>query len=72
MKHRIQISPSNRDGQTIVRPARFGSVIQGVVGNIDPFILKADSIVAALRFPINIADSNAVREGTAYPLPLAR
>ncbi len=45
------------------RPVRFGD--QGVVGNIDPFILKADSIVAALRFPINIADSKAVRERTA-------
>jgi hypothetical protein len=26
-KHRIKIWPSNRSGQTIVRPARFGSVI---------------------------------------------
>ena len=43
-------------------PVRFGD--QGVVGNIDPVILKADSIVAALRFPINIADSKAVRERT--------
>src|SRR4029077_15328984 len=43
-------------------PVRFGD--QGVVGNIDPVIFKADSIVAALRFPINIADSKAVRERT--------
>jgi hypothetical protein len=26
MKHRIKIWPSNRSGQTIVRPTRFGSV----------------------------------------------
>ncbi len=44
------------------RPVRFGN--QGVVGNIDPFILKANPIVAVLRFPINIADSKAVRERT--------
>ena len=36
----------------------------GIVGNIDPVILKADSIVAVLRFPINIADGKAVRERT--------
>src|SRR5216684_6701044 len=36
----------------------------GFVGNIDPAILKADSIVAVLRFPIYIADSKAVRERT--------
>jgi hypothetical protein len=65
MKHRIKIWPSNRNGQTIVRPTRFGD--QGVVGNIDPVIPKADSIVAVLRFPINIADSKAVRERTAQP-----
>src|SRR6476660_5127767 len=47
-------------------PVRFGD--QGLVGNIDPVILKADSIVAAVRFPINIADSNAVRERTTQPL----
>src|SRR6476620_2961296 len=47
-------------------PVRFGD--QGVVRNIDPVILKADSIVAALRFPINIADSKAVRERTTQPL----
>jgi hypothetical protein len=64
MKHRIEIWPSNRSGQTIVRPTRFGWVDQGVVGNIDPLILKADSIVALLRFPINIADSKAVRKRT--------
>jgi hypothetical protein len=44
------------------RPVWLGD--QGVAGNIDPFILKADSIVAVLRFPINIADSKAVRERT--------
>jgi hypothetical protein len=43
-------------------PVRLGD--QGLVGNIDPVILKADSIVAVLRFPINIADSKAVRERT--------
>src|SRR5712671_599671 len=43
-------------------PVRLGD--QGVVGNIDPVILKADSIVTVLRFPINIADSKAVRERT--------
>jgi hypothetical protein len=50
MKHRIKIWPSNRSGQTIVRPTRFGSVIKA-----------SDSIMAVLRFPINIADSKAVR-----------
>src|SRR5258706_5274363 len=43
-------------------PVWFGD--QGVVGNIDPDILKADSIAAVLRFPINIADNKAVRERT--------
>ena len=37
---------------------------QGVVGNIDPVILKADPVVAVFGFPINIADSKAVRERT--------
>jgi hypothetical protein len=32
MKHRIEISPLNRIGQTIVRPARFGSVIKASSG----------------------------------------
>jgi hypothetical protein len=30
MKHRIKILPSNRNGQTIVLPARFGSVIKAL------------------------------------------
>jgi len=45
MKHRIKIWPSNRNGQTIVHPTRFGD--QGVVGNIDPVILKAVIAVEA-------------------------
>jgi len=32
MKHRIKIWPSNRSGQTIVLPARFGSVIKASSG----------------------------------------
>jgi hypothetical protein len=32
IKHRIEISPLNRIGQTIVRPARFGSVIKASSG----------------------------------------
>jgi len=32
MKHRMTIWPSNRSGQTIVRPARFGSVIKASSG----------------------------------------
>jgi hypothetical protein len=32
MKHRIKIWPANRNGQTIVRPARFGSVIKASSG----------------------------------------
>ena len=48
MKHRMKIWWSTRSGQTMVRPdpVRFGD--QSVVGNIDPVILEADSIVAAL------------------------
>jgi hypothetical protein len=43
-------------------PVRFGD--HGVVGNVDPDILEADSIVAALWFPIDVTDSKAVRERT--------
>ena len=32
MKHRTEISPLNSIGQTIVRPARFGSVIKASSG----------------------------------------
>jgi hypothetical protein len=32
MKQRTEISPLNRIGQTIVRPARFGSVIKASSG----------------------------------------
>jgi hypothetical protein len=32
MKHRIKILPSTRNGQTIVLPARFGSVIKASSG----------------------------------------
>jgi hypothetical protein len=32
MKHRIEILPSTSNGQTIVRPARFGSVIKASSG----------------------------------------
>jgi hypothetical protein len=32
MKHRIKIWPPSRSGQTIVRPARFGSVIKASSG----------------------------------------
>jgi hypothetical protein len=35
MKHLIEICSSNRIGQTIVRPARLGSVITRFIGNID-------------------------------------
>jgi len=62
MKHRMKIWWSTCSGHTIVLPARFGD--QGLVGNIDPVIPETDSIVAALRFPINITDSKAVRERT--------
>jgi hypothetical protein len=34
MKHRIKIWPSNRSGQTIVRPTRFGSVIKASSGTL--------------------------------------
>jgi hypothetical protein len=34
MKHRIKVSPLNRSGQTIVRPARFGSVIKASSGTV--------------------------------------
>jgi hypothetical protein len=34
MKHRMKIWPSNRSGQTIVRPTRFGSVITASPGTL--------------------------------------
>src|SRR5258707_9315508 len=37
-----------------------------VVGNVDPSALETDAVMAILRFPIDIADSRAVRERTAY------
>ena len=36
----------------------------GIVGNVDPSALETDAVMAILRLPINIADSNAVRERT--------
>src|SRR5437667_5753125 len=57
----LAIKPQ-RPNHRASHPVRFGD--QGVVGNIDPDILKADAIVAVLRFPIDVADSKAVRERT--------
>src|SRR6266403_5658627 len=37
------------------RSVRFGD--QGVVGNIDPIILKADPIMAVFRVPIGVCDA---------------
>jgi hypothetical protein len=48
MKHLIEICSSNRIGQTIVRPARFGSVITRFIGNIDPFVVEADTVMSFL------------------------
>jgi hypothetical protein len=64
MKHRIKIWPTNRSGQTMVYPTRFGSVIKASSATSIQVIFKANPIVAVLRFPINIADSKAVRERT--------
>jgi hypothetical protein len=44
-------------------PVRFGD--QGVVGNIDPVVLEADSIVAVLGLPIRICDAFAIRHRAA-------
>src|SRR5438105_4187817 len=49
------ITEPNRAGRTMVWPMRFGD--QGVVGNIDPVVFKADSIVAVFGFPIRICDA---------------
>ncbi len=66
MKHLIPdgitFSPKHRPDHRPPRPVRFCD--HGIVGNINSIILKADSIVAAPRFPINIADSKAVRDRT--------
>jgi hypothetical protein len=68
MKHRIKICRHPATARpSFCRPVRLGD--QGLIGNIDPVILKADSIMAVQRFPINIADSRAVRERTTQPLP---
>src|SRR5260370_13825944 len=48
-------------------PVRFGD--QAVVGNIDPVILKTDSIVAVLRFPTAVVDSKAPRERSTHTPP---
>ncbi len=45
------------------RSVRFGD--QGVVGNIDPIILKADPITAVFRFPIGVCDALTIRDRAA-------
>jgi hypothetical protein len=50
------------------RSVRFGD--QGLVGNIDPNILEADSVVAVFRFPIGVRDASAIEQQS--PLPLLR
>jgi hypothetical protein len=60
MKQRIEIWSSSRIGHTIA-PRRFGSVI--TVGNIDPVILQANPIMAALRFPQSAGGSRITRGG---------
>ena len=44
-------------------PVRFGD--HGVVGNIDPIILKADSIMAVFGFPIGVCDAFTIRHRAA-------
>ena len=61
----IAFNHRHRPNHRSAGPVRFGD--QGFVGNIDPFILKADSIVAILRIPVGICDREAVRERTAQP-----
>ena len=52
----------HRPNHRASRPVRFGD--QGFVWNIDPFVLKTDSIVAVLRIPIGICDRETVCERT--------
>jgi hypothetical protein len=52
MKQRIEMSSTHRPYHRAPRPIRFGD--HGVVGNIDTAILKANPIMAALRFPVGV------------------
>ena len=48
MKQRMEVPRVPLIGQTIVLPARFGSVVTGIVGDVDPFVVETDAVVAAL------------------------
>jgi hypothetical protein len=56
-------------GHTMVRPARFGSVITASSGDVDPLAPESYAVMAALRLPIDIGDDRAVGVGAAWPLP---
>src|SRR5260370_7784003 len=47
-------------------PVRFGD--HGIVGNIDPFVVETDAVMAVPRFPIDIGNGRSIRERAAQAL----
>src|SRR5260370_16504539 len=48
-------------------PVRFGD--HGIVGNIDPFVVETDAVMAVPRFPIDIGNATSIPQRPPPPLP---
>src|ERR1700733_7015385 len=68
MKQRTEVPRDPLMGQTIVLPARFGSVITASSGTSIHSLSTRTRVVAALGFPIRVRKSETIRIRTARSL----
>ncbi|MGY3364341.1 hypothetical protein ACVWZL_001466 [Bradyrhizobium sp. GM2.4] len=61
MKQRIETPNAVFTGHTMVRPARFGSVITASSGTIDPLAVEPHAVMSIVRVPIGIGDRKPIR-----------
>jgi hypothetical protein len=62
---RVSVQPNRPDHRHL---GSIGLGDNGIVGNIDPFVIDPNAIMAVMRFPVDIRNRHTIRVRTAAAL----